>query len=80
MKALQVFCWGARGQFFWDGNKRTSLMLANKILIMAGAGIMTISDKHMEKFNSLLIDFYNTGNSEKLKEFLYKNSILGMTV
>lgn len=79
-KALQAFCWGARGQFFWDGNKRTSLMLANKILIMAGAGIMTISDKHMEKFNSLLIDFYNTGNSEKLKEFLYKNSILGMTV
>ena len=30
-KALAAFTWGARGQFFWDGNKRTSLMLANKI-------------------------------------------------
>ena len=46
-KALKAFTWGIRGQFFWDGNKRTSLMLANKILILAGAGIMTITDKYM---------------------------------
>ncbi|MFQ9442446.1 MAG: Fic family protein [Eubacterium ventriosum] len=26
-KALEAFTWGARGQFFWDGNKRTSLLL-----------------------------------------------------
>ena len=38
-KALEIFVWGTRGQYFWDGNKRTSLMLANKILISAGAGI-----------------------------------------
>lgn len=31
-KALAAFTWGARGQFFWDGNKRTSLMLANLCL------------------------------------------------
>lgn len=34
-KALEAFVWGARGQFFWDGNKRTSMTLANKILISA---------------------------------------------
>ena len=79
-KALWTFCWGARGQFFWDGNKRTSLTLANKILIMAGAGIMTITDKNMEQFNTLLIDFYNTGKSEKLKEFLYNTSIQGIKI
>ncbi len=79
-KALEAFCWGARGQFFWDGNKRTSLMLANKILIMAGAGILTITDKHMEQFNTLLIDFYNTNKSEKLKEFLYNTSIQGIKI
>lgn len=79
-KALRSFCWGARGQFFWDGNKRTSLTLANKILIMAGAGIMTITDKNMEQFNTLLIDFYNTGKSEKLKEFLYNTSIQGIKI
>lgn len=45
-KALNAFAWGTRGQFFWDGNKRTSLILANKILIAAGAGILTITDKY----------------------------------
>lgn len=79
-KALAAFTWGARGQFFWDGNKRTSLMLANKILILGGAGIMTIIDKYMEQFNGLLLDFYNTGESEALKKFLYDNAIQGITV
>lgn len=79
-KALAAFTWGARGQFFWDGNKRTSLMLANKILILGGAGIMTITDKYMEQFNGLLLDFYNTGESEALKKFLYDNAIQGITV
>lgn len=32
-KALTAFCRGARGQLFWDGNKRTGLMPANKILL-----------------------------------------------
>lgn len=32
-KALNAFVWGVRGQFFWNGNKRTSMTLANKILI-----------------------------------------------
>lgn len=79
-KALAAFTWGARGQFFWDGNKRTSLMLANKILILGGAGIMTITDKFMEQFNGLLLDFYNTGESEALKKFLYDNAIQGITL
>ena len=74
-KALEVFTWGTRGQYFWDGNKRTSLMLANKILISAGAGIMTITDKYMEQFNVLILEYYNTGKSSELKRFLYDNAI-----
>ena len=77
-KALEAFVWGARGQFFWDGNKRTSMTLANKILIAAGAGFLTITDRHMEQFNTLLLDYYNTGESEALKDFLYENTIQGI--
>ncbi|MCH5273021.1 MAG: Fic family protein [Lachnospiraceae bacterium] len=79
-KALEAFVWGTRGQFFWDGNKRTSMMLANKILVAAGAGMLTITDKHMERFNVLLLNWYNTGKGEALKEFLYENAIQGMTI
>lgn len=77
-KALEVFVWGTRGQYFWDGNKRTSLMLANKILISAGAGIMTITDKYMEQFNVSLLEYYNTGKPSELKKFLYDNAIQGI--
>ena len=79
-KALEIFIWGTRGQFFWDGNKRTSLLLTNKILLSAGAGIMTITDKYMEQFHLLLLNYYNTGVAEDLKQFLYRNAIQGMKI
>lgn len=77
-KALQAFLWGARGQFFWDGNKRTSMTVANKILLSAGAGMLTITDRHMEQFNTLLLHFYNTGEETDLKKFLYDHCIQGI--
>ena len=77
-KALDAFAWGARGQFFWDGNKRTSLTVANKILLMNGAGILTITDQHMEAFNIALLNFYNSGEAEPLKQFLYDHAISGI--
>lgn len=79
-KALNIFTWGARSQLFWDGNKRTSLVVANKILISAGAGMMTIKESNMQEFNELLVNFYNTGNPDKVKEFLYNNAIEGITL
>lgn len=78
-KALEAFVWGARGQFFWDGNKRTSMTLANKILISHGVGFLNITDRHMETFNGFLLDYYNTGASEALKDFLYENCIQGIS-
>ena len=77
-KALDAFVWGARGQFFWDGNKRTSLTVANKILLMNGAGILTITDQHMEAFNVALLNYYNNGEADPLKTFLYNNAIQGL--
>ncbi|MBR1781250.1 MAG: Fic family protein [Oscillospiraceae bacterium] len=77
-KALTAFLWGTRAQLFWDGNKRTSMTLANKLLISAGAGILTITDKHMEQFNALLLDYYNTSEGDPLKRFLYENAIQGI--
>lgn len=79
-KALETFLWGTRGQFFWDGNKRTSMTLANKILITAGAGILTVTDQHMEQFNNLLLNYYNSGDGKSLKEFLYDNAIQGIEI
>lgn len=78
-QALNIFTWGTGNQLFWDGNKRTGMTAANKILISAGAGILTVTDKHMEEFNTLLLDFYNTANAEPFKEFLYNKAVQGIT-
>ena len=79
-KALNVFTWGARSQLFWDGNKRTSLVAANKVLLNAGAGMLTIKEANMQQFNELLVDYYNTGEPDKVKAFLYEYAIEGLTV
>ena len=77
-KALEVFLWGTRSQLFWDGNKRTSMAAANKILLMNGCGILTITDEYMEEFNEKLLNYYNTNDKAPLKDFLYDFSIKGL--
>ena len=54
------------------------MTLANKILIAAGVGFLTITDKHMEQFNTSLVEYYDTGDSEALTDFLYENTIQGI--
>lgn len=67
-----------RSQIFWDGNKRTSMIVANKILISNGCGIITIKEEYINEFNKLITEYYNSGNIDKLEKFIYDNCIFGM--
>ena len=77
-RAIEYMLFGMKSQLFWDGNKRTSTIAANKIMIENGAGIIKVSDENLEEFNKLLSEFYTTDNKEKIKEFLYKKCIYGI--
>lgn len=77
-RAITYMLYGMRGQLFWDGNKRTSIIVANKILIANGKGILTIKDENLQEFNTLLTEYYNTNESEKIEEFLYNKCIFGI--
>ena len=70
--------YGMRSQLFWDGNKRTSTICANKIMIQNGVGIIKVPDNKLEEFNILLTDFYNTNNNETIKQFIFDNCIDGI--
>ncbi|MDR1264482.1 MAG: helix-turn-helix domain-containing protein [Propionibacteriaceae bacterium] len=76
--ALTVFCQVARGQLFWDGNKRTAMLAANRILIRAGAGILLVPDRSMAAFSSQLSAFYESGDPDELERFLYSQAVFGM--
>lgn len=66
-----------RRQMFLDGNKRTAMLLANKILIANGCGIVAIKENDLEEFGKMLIHYYETGEMENIKDFIYQNEISG---
>lgn len=79
-KAIELFLWSCRSQLFWDGNKRTSIIAANKLLISKGKGILMIEDKYLKEFNKKLTKFYDTNDCSIIDKFLYDNCIQGMTL
>lgn len=78
-RAIEYMLYGMRSQLFWDGNKRTSTICANKIMIENGVGIIKVPDNKLEEFNNLLSEFYSTNDNSKIKKFIYDNCIDGIT-
>lgn len=78
LKSIDLMLYLMRSQIFWDGNKRTSMIVANKILIQNGCGIITVKEEYIKEFNTLLTEYYNTGNKDKITKFLYDKCIYGL--
>lgn len=77
-RAIEVMLWGMKSQLFWDGNKRTAMLAANKIMIENGCGIISVPNEHLEKFNEVLCDFYTNNTLEEAKRFVYEYCIDGI--
>ena len=77
-RSIEYMLYGMRAQLFWDGNKRTSMVVANKIMIENGAGIIKVADDYLEEFNKLLSEFYTTNDNRKSKEFIFEHCIDGI--
>lgn len=77
-RALTYMLWAMRKQLFWDGNKRTSIISANKILIEHGKGIVTIEEKNLGEFNERLSKFYETNDYSHIIYFLYDKCVFGI--
>ncbi|WP_252230646.1 Fic family protein [Clostridium sp. ZBS15] len=69
--AFDIFLWGALNQFYYDGNKRTSRLVSNLILIFNGQGVFNVKVKNRLEFNTLMVDFYNNHDGDKIFEFFY---------
>lgn len=70
-QAINFFLMGALNQFFFDGNKRTSRLLASGILLVHGYPPIDIPATKRLQFNQLMIDFYNDQDGQPIGEFLY---------
>ena len=75
-KALELYAYCCKSQLFWDGNKRTAFIAANKVLIAGGGGLLTIKDDDIVEFNTILTEYYNDdANKSTLLKFLYDKCI-----
>ena len=66
-------------QAFYDGNKRTAMLVANHQLIKYGKEIISISDEDRIEFGTRLIEYYEDEEKiEDLKDFLYERCLDGI--
>lgn len=57
-QAMEIMYHGMRQQAFWDGNKRTATLLANKLMIDNGAGLINVPLDKWETWSNLIANFY----------------------
>ncbi len=67
--AIDMCLYIMKGQFFIDGNKRTAVIFANHYLIKHGVGLLTIASGDVERFRSLLKEYYE-GKEDNIKKFM----------
>ena len=77
-RAIEYMLYGMKAQLFWDGNKRTSTIVANKIMIENGNGIIKVPENKLEEFNILLSKYYTDDYKDDIKQFLFNNCIDGI--
>ena len=70
IQAITYFLFGAKSQFFYDGNKRVSRLVMNGILLKEGYPILNIKVKDKLKFNQKMIDFYEGENIQNIIQYL----------
>ena len=70
IRAITYFLFGAKSQFFFDGNKRTSRLMMNGILLDNGYPILNIKAKDKLEFNKVMIEFYDNDDIKKAIEYL----------
>ncbi|HBT64510.1 MAG TPA: cell filamentation protein Fic [Ruminococcaceae bacterium] len=77
-RAIVLMMYLMRKQMFIDGNKRTSMLAGNQIMIANGCGIISVPLEHQHQFTTLLVQYYESADMEIIKQFVYDNCIDGM--
>lgn len=77
-KAITLMYHNMREQIFWDGNKRSATLAANKIMIDNGVGLINVPLDLWPEWNQLISEFYQTNEMTKIKDWTYEHGIQGI--
>ncbi|MCQ2793260.1 MAG: Fic family protein, partial [Bacilli bacterium] len=76
-KAAKLIAYSMKTQTFIDGNKRTAVIFGNHYLISHGVGLMVVPVEKIEKYKTLLLDYYED-RSEDLIEFFVTECFISL--
>lgn len=77
VRAVAIFLFMSRNQFFFDANKRTASLMMNGCLMQQGYWPITILNRDSENFHEELTKFYESGNATGMMRF-FENSVQKM--
>lgn len=77
-RAVTTMLYVMRTQPFLDGNKRIGTLVCNKMLVASGRGIFSLPPELKEDFTKKLVDYYESGNMDDIKRFIYENCLTGL--
>lgn len=69
-RAIHVFLTMARGQFFYDVNKRMGRFMMNGLLLSEGYPAINLPAKRQLEFNNYMLEFYQTDQQKPMNCFL----------
>lgn len=69
-RALAYFAFGARAQFYFDGNKRTSRHMMNGMLMSTGHHAIIVPNARRIEFNEACVTMYADGDATEIMQFL----------
>jgi len=69
-QAMAFFLFGASQQFFFDGNKRTSRLMMNGVLMSHGMDAISIPAAKAQEFNENMVYFYYSKDASRMMAFL----------
>ena len=67
-------------QLFWDGNKRSSILIANLLLIQRGLGCLLIKESMLEEFNQLLHNYYEKDELQPFLDWTLKHCLVKIEI
>ena len=77
-RAITLMLYLMRKQMFLDGNKKTAMLAGNQIMIANGCGVLSVPIEIQPEFTKMLVEYYETGEMDSLKDFVYENCIDGI--
>ena len=69
-RSIFIFLEMSRNQFFFDVNKRMGRFMMNGLLLNNGHPVINVPASRKQEFNSLMLEFYESHNHEKMTEFM----------